>query len=167
MPSIGLPIRFGRIALMVFAAQLVAACAQSSLMVSQPPARKAALQSVQIVAGDSTVPVDPQVARLFETELRKDLYEGAKKFAQGDELTLSYRFIQLDQGSKAARFWLGFGAGKGSLTIEITYKSKEGAELGRINVGGEIIGGVTGGEFDSAVTKAAEEAANYTFSNFH
>ncbi len=52
------------------------------------------------------------------------------------------------------------------MTVEVTF-SKGGVELSKINVGGEISAGLFGGSFDSAVKKAAEEAANYTLNNFH
>jgi hypothetical protein len=160
-------LRFRGIAPLACAALLVAGCAQSSLMISQAPTKKVVAQSTQVVAGDSTVTVSPEIAKLFETELRKDLYQGDKnRFIDGDDLTLSYRFLQLSKGSQAARYFVGFGVGKGSLTIEITYKSKDGAELSKVNVGGEISAGFFGGDFDLAVKKAAEEAANYTFNNF-
>lgn len=147
---------------------LAAGCASSSLMVSQAPTKKVVVSSVHVVPGDSTVTIDPNIAQAFESQLRQNLYAGEKgKFVDGDELTISYRFIQINEGSRAARYFAGgFGAGKGSMTVEVTF-SKGGVELSKINVGGEISAGVFGGSFDSAVKKAAEEAANYTLNNFH
>jgi hypothetical protein len=147
---------------------LATGCASSSLMVSQPPAKRVVFSSLHIVPGDSTVTIDPQIAQAFEAELRQDLYAGEKRFVDGDQLTVSYRFVQMNEGSRAARYFAGaFGAGKGTMTVEISYRSKDGVEISKINVGGEISVGVFGGSFDSAVKKAAEEAASYTVNNFH
>lgn len=145
----------------------IAGCASGSLMVSEPPTQKMTFSAAHVVSGDSTVTVDPQASQAFETHLRNYLYAGkGAKFSEGDQLTISYRFVQLNKGNQATRYFIGFGAGKGTLTIEVTFKSRDGRQLGKINVGGEISGGFFGGDFESAIDKAAQQAASYALNNF-
>ena len=118
-----------------------------------------------IAHGEDTVDVEDEYGAYFQTKLGEELYqEGA--FVNGDEMTMRYRFIQLDNGSRAERYLLGPIAGKGTMTIEIIYLDSEGTEVAKIHTGGEVSGGFFGGSFKSALDKAAQEAAEYAISNF-
>ena len=57
-------------------------------------------------------------------------------------------------------------AGEGSLTIEAIFISTEGEELAKIHSEGRIGSGFFGGEFSSAIDKAAMEIANFALSKF-
>jgi hypothetical protein len=52
------------------------------------------------------------------------------------------------------------------MTVEVAFHTQSGVDLGKINVGGEISGGVFGGDFDEAISVAAREAADFAISNF-
>ena len=150
-------------AAMLFAA--VAACASATTTVLEPTSNSFKASTITINHGDDTVPVEAEYGAYFRTKLGEELYsEGG--FTEGDQLTLRYRFIQLDQGSRASRYLLGPIAGKGTITIEIVFFTPEGAELSKIHTGGEVSGGFFGGSFKSALDKAASEAAEYAINNF-
>ena len=143
----------------------VAACASATTTVLEPSESSIKTASMAIAHGEDTVSVDSEYGAYFQTKLGEELYkEGA--FTNGDEMTLQYRFIQLDQGSRAKRYMLGPIAGKGTMTIEIIYLDSEGTEVAKIHTGGEVSGGFFGGSFKSALDKAAQEAAEYAVSNF-
>jgi hypothetical protein len=150
-------------AAILFAA--VAGCASATTTVLEPPSVTVKASTIAITHGDDTVPVEEEYGAYFRTKLGEELYvEGG--FAEGEGLTLRYRFIQLDQGSRAERYLLGPIAGKGTMTIEIVFFDNAGTELSKIHTGGEVSGGFFGGSFKSALDKAAKEAAEYAINNF-
>jgi len=143
----------------------LAGCASATTTVLEPSSSAVKAETMTINHGDDTVAVDAEYGSYFRTKLGEELYaEGG--FADGAEMTLQYRFIQLDQGSRAARYMLGPIAGKGTMTIEILYLDAEGAQVAKIHTGGEVSGGFFGGSFKSALDKAAKEAAEYAIANF-
>ena len=144
-------------------------CATGTVKVNEPT-KRTVVSSVNLVAGDHTVPVEAQYVETFEKKLRESLYmakEPAFNFKEGEELSAVYKFVQLNEGSRAKRYFIGFGAGKGTLTIELDFVLKDGTKVGKVDVGGELSIGVFGGDFNTAVAKAAEEAATYMRANFH
>lgn len=142
-----------------------AGCASATTTVLEPTETVLKSSTVDIMHGEDTVPVEEEYGAYFRTKLGEALYtEGA--FTEGDGITLRYRFIQLDRGSRAARYMLGPIAGKGTMTIEIVYFDPEGNELSKIHTGGEVSGGFFGGSYKSALKKAANEAAEYAINNF-
>jgi hypothetical protein len=115
--------------------------------------------------GDDTVVIEEEYGSYFRGKLAEYVYdEGA--FEEGAGLSLRYRFTQLDQGSRAARYMLGPIAGKGTMTIEILFLDEAGTVLARVETGGEVSGGFFGGSFKSALDKAAKEAAEYAIAQF-
>lgn len=70
-----------------------------------------------------------------------------------DDLTISYRFIQFDQGNKFSRWLLGGlgNAGEGSVTIESKFFNREGKEIGKIQTEGKIGSGFLGGSFETSI----------------
>ncbi|MEM6851295.1 MAG: DUF4410 domain-containing protein [Pseudomonadota bacterium] len=143
----------------------VVACASGTTTVVAPTEAKTTFASAQFERGDDTVEVKDEYAQYFGAKLFEAFFEEGA-FAQGEELTVRYRFIQLDKGSQAKRYFIGFGAGKGSLTIEAVFLNPNGEELSKINVGGEISVGFFGGSFQEALAKAADEVAEYAATNF-
>ena len=143
----------------------LAACANGTTMVTNAPSvERPAFQAAQVEAAQHAVEGDAEQIALFETKLREGL--AAAGFADGPGLTLRYRLIQYERGSQALRYVVGLGVGRGSLTFEVTYLDQAGSELGRVNVGGDISGGLLGGGFGEATTKAAQEAVDYAAQNF-
>lgn len=143
----------------------IAGCATATTTVLEPTETSYKSSTIAITHGDDTVPVEEEYGAYFRTKLGEQLYT-AGAFAEGGALSLRYRFIQLDRGSRAERYLLGPIAGKGSMTIEIVFLDANGAELSKIHTGGEVSGGFFGGSFKSALDKAAKEAAEYAINNF-
>lgn len=141
------------------------ACASGTTTVTMPVQNAAKVKTVNVAAGQHTVEVDPSQVAAFDAQLREKLYH-SNVFSEGNELTLRYRYIQFNPGSQAMRYFVGMGVGKGSQTIEVSFVAPDGRELGKINVGGEISGGMFGGALKEATEKAADEAAKYAVSQF-
>ena len=123
--------------------------------------------SVAIAEGQSTVTVPPEAVTTFRNKLDELLFKKGG-VAQGQDVTLTYRFVQFNPGSQFAR-WLSGGIGnygEGSLTIEVTYADQAGKPLGKIMSEGKIGSGFFGGSSDSAIERAAEEVASYTVTHF-
>jgi len=142
-----------------------AGCASATTKVLAPTAGAVKSATMTIDHGADTVAIDPEYSSYFRDKLAAGLYS-AGGFTDGAGVTLRYRFTQLDQGSRAARYMLGPIAGKGSMTIEILYLDADGNELARTETGGEISGGFFGGSFKSALDKAAKETVAYAKANF-
>jgi Domain of unknown function (DUF4410) len=151
-------------------AATISACASGATTVLAPPtvAAPKAYSTLKIESGTDTVTLPPEARAHFEKRLNEYLLTGKPptKFAAGSDLTLRYRFIQFDEGSRALRYIVGFGAGKGKMTAEIVYLDAQGKEVAKINVEGEISMGFFGGDFDMAISQAARQVADYTIKTF-
>ena len=146
---------------------ILAGCGVGRAMVIKPPETPFNARTVQAAEGKSPVAVPNEVKSEFIEKLNRYLYaEG--NFQRGDDLIITYRFIQFDPGNQFTRwFWGGIGnAGEGSLTIEAKYYDRNNKELATINTEGRIGSGVFGGAFSDAVDKAAEKIVEYTRTNF-
>ncbi|MGA7823437.1 MAG: DUF4410 domain-containing protein, partial [Steroidobacteraceae bacterium] len=89
------------------------------------------INSIAVIEGPSVVPVPAEASAAFKKHLDELLFS-KDGFKRGDDLTLTYRFVQFDEGNRFER-WASQGlAGEGSLTIEVGYTDKSGKKLGEI-----------------------------------
>jgi hypothetical protein len=148
----------------------ISACASGATTVLTPPPAlmQATYNTLKIESGTDTVSIPADARAHFEKRLNEYLLTATPptKFKSGNDLTLRYRFIQFDEGSRALRYIVGFGAGRGKMTAEVTFVDGQGKEVARINVEGEISAGFFGGDFDMAISQAARQVADYTVKNF-
>jgi hypothetical protein len=144
----------------------LAGCGTGKTMVMDAgEARKAS--SISVSEGQATVAVPVDAETTFRKKLDELLFaKGGIK--QGQDVTLTYRFVQFNEGNRLTRwFWGGIGnAGEGNLTIEVTYADPSGKQLGKIMSEGKIGSGFFGGSSDDAIERAAEEVASYTVTHF-
>ena len=152
----------------ILAALTLSACATGTTTVVAPAqvGQGATYPTLKLESATDTVTVPPQARTHFDARLNEYLYAKDSGFTPGDSLIVRYRFIQFDEGSRALRYLLGFGAGKGTMTVEVIFLDKSQKELAKINVGGEISMGVFGGDFDEAISRAAKEVATYAINTF-
>ena len=98
--------------------------------------------------------------RHFERSIHARLSEAGMHL--GDDLTIEYRVLFDDAGSRLHRlFWLGL-VGEGKLEVEVVFKDAAGNPLARVRAEGTIQGGLLGGAYDRAVDEAASRVADYT-----
>lgn len=145
---------------------VVSACASGSTLVLEPPTNTDRFAAASVEAMPATVAVSSEMADYFRSSLEAMLFEEEGGFDKGDGLTVEYRFLQFDEGNRALRYTIGYGAGKGGITIEVKFKDASGQQISRINVGGEIQSGLAGGSIKQALDRAAMEAAEYARINF-
>lgn len=129
----------------------LAACGATITVVSPPQlAAGASYPTLKIEAATDTVEIPAEARAHFEKRLNEYLFAKNSGFTPGDSLTLRYRFIQYDEGNRALRYVVGFGAGKGKMTAEVTFHDQAGAELGKVEVEGERLrfGDQRGGKED-------------------
>lgn len=147
-------------------ALFLSGCGSSRMMVLEPVALKNKPSQVRVIKGNDTVAVSRQAQDCFRKALKRALYEkgNLKEGRQGSDLTLEYRFLQFDEGSRMKRYLTGGlgNCGEGSLTIQVIYKDKAGKQIGKIHTDGKIGSGFFGGSSDGPIIKAAEEVAHYT-----
>jgi hypothetical protein len=141
---------------------LLVGCGAGRTMVLAPSETSERFSEAEITEGQSTVTVPSDMNAAFQSKLAQLIY-GPGGFSQGPGLKLKYRFIQFNPGSQFTRwFWGGLGsAGKGTMTVEVTFLDPSGKELAKIQSEGEITSGAFGGPFDLAIQKAATEVAEY------
>jgi Domain of unknown function (DUF4410) len=152
--------------LIISLALYVSACASGTITVLTPVTQQADYKTLKIESGTDTVTLPADARAHFEKRLNEYLYDAKSGFTRGDELTLRYRFIQFDEGSRVARYVIGFGAGKGKMTAEVVFTDRSGNELAKIHVEGEISMGFLGGDFDQAISAAARKVADYAIKTF-
>lgn len=145
---------------------LVVGCASGTTMVFEPPASSERFASASVVKTSDTVAVPSEFDTYFADSLKSELFENGP-FSQADGLVVEYRFMQYDEGNRAVRYMVGFGAGKGEVSIEVTFKNQAGDQLSRIQVGGEMAMGLAGGSIKQALDRAAMEAGEYAKTNFY
>ncbi|MFZ1097845.1 MAG: DUF4410 domain-containing protein, partial [Steroidobacteraceae bacterium] len=132
------------------------------------------INSIAVIEGPSVVPVPAEASAAFKKHLDELLFS-KDGFKRGDDLTLTYRFVQFDEGNRFER-WASQGlAGEGSLTIEVGYTDKSGKKLGeiisKVKIGSLLNSRVWGlfffgGSSDDALYKAAKEVAGYSATQF-
>ena len=163
-------IKFLKAAIVVVCAALISACASGATTVLAPPtiSTAAPFNTLKIESDTDTVSIPADARAHFEKRLNEYLLGATPptKFKPGSDLTLRYRFIQFDEGSRALRYFIGLGAGKGKMTAEIAFLDAQGKEVAKINVEGEISMGFFGGDFDMAISQAARQVADYTLKSF-
>ncbi len=139
---------------------------KGTTMVLNAPTERQMARNYHLVDSGSTVGVESSAKRLFETEVNQGLRQA--NMQAGQDLEISYRFIQFDEGSRFMRYMAGGlgNAGEGEMTIEVTFKNRDKQEIGKINVGGKIASGAFGGSFDNAIEQAALQVVRYVNSNF-
>jgi len=77
-------------------------------------------------------------------------------------LILHGNVIAFDKGSQAARYFIGFGAGKAVCTIRATFINKEtGTEVLKTDFDGELSMGFFGGSADEATNAVAKSFIEY------
>jgi hypothetical protein len=152
--------------ILVCAIALTACGATVTVMNAPQLAPEAVYPTLKIESATDTVEIPAEARAHFEKRLNEYLFTKTNGFTPGDSLTLRYRFIQFDEGSRALRYLIGFGAGKGKMTAEVAFLDRDQTELGKISVEGEIIMGILGGDFDAAISAAAKKVADYTIKTF-
>lgn len=141
---------------------LLQGCGAGKITVLDPINAEEKAQSIRLKQDTHNVAVEKEKIEYFETQLKEKLYKELGK-TEGDDITIKYRFVKFDEGSRFTRYLLvGLGnAGEGSLIIEFTFFNRKGIEIGKVSSEGKISAGFGGGSIDSAIDFAVKAITEY------
>jgi hypothetical protein len=89
------------------------------------------------------------------SELKEKGVEASVALGQAGSPNGQIQITEWDPGSRALRYWIGFGSGTGHVTVMVDVPGADGASSLR----GQVVGTVKGGLWGGASTNAAEAAA--------
>ena len=96
--------------------------------------------------------------------LGESIFEEVVRATEDEEdvLVLNGTIISFEKGSRAARYFIGFGAGKTYCTIQALFTNKAtGAEVLKTNFDGELTMGIFGGSPEEAVDAVVDAFIDY------
>ncbi len=146
---------------------LLQGCGSGRTTVLDPVKLNKAASGITIVAAsEHTANIKNDDLKFFEKQLATHLYKEFK-MTKGNDITMKYRFIQFNPGSRFKRYMLaGFGnSGEASTIVEFTFLNKSGVKIGLIHAEGRIGSGIFGGSIDEVFDTAAQEGAAYAHEN--
>ncbi len=157
----------------IAAAALMAACGGSrDFRVTQAPADPfRSYGALQVQPFSIEEPRDPAVrekairmAALITSEVRERL---SGRFEKGGRpIVVQGRLVGFDPGSQAARYWIGFGAGEGSIVAEVTFLNDSGTVVAKGAAWGTVSGGWFGGSLNSAGRRVAKAVVDFVDDNY-
>jgi len=113
-----------------------------------------------IVDGLNKYNIDHPDKQLFKQIVRQ--HTGTDGVVVMESTLLSY-----EKGSKAARYFIGFGAGKAYCTIQSVFIDKAtGKQLLKANFEGELSGGIFGGTSKQAAREVVDSIIEYLKKNY-
>ncbi len=158
---------------------LLAGCASHRYTVIEPAKqsfRDFSTLEIPQFKSNLTDPGSAELARKFAGRLHTEIMDYRTKhpeeilfddvvLATGDSegvLVLDGTIISYEEGSRAKRYWIGFGSGKAYCTIQARLVNKAtGEEVARTNFDGELMGGMFGGEADSVIDGVVKAFLDY------
>jgi hypothetical protein len=132
---------------------LATGCATPGLKKGQLP------KAITLVEEPSAVSATPEVREVFVNVLEEQLFETGRLFVKGPGMTLRWRVVESDRGSRALRYLVGFGAGQGRFRVLVTLLDEKKQVLATKEFRGTQTMGMGGGSFKGAVRDAADATA--------
>lgn len=156
-----------RIVFAAIAALSLSACTSSMLTVEQPYAGGQQFTAASVAQARSSVAIDPDDLTYTHRALEDALVSGQSPvFAPGQQLTIRWRYVGFDEGSRIGR-WLAPGVAGGSkIVLEADFMDQAGQVLSTVRSQAEVGAGLIGGTGKSGIDKAVEEIADYAAANF-
>lgn len=144
----------------------VSGCAGSSNLVVMPNTSEYRSGSVTLEYGGATVEAEDKGVSELKAYMEKAFFEKGL-FEKGEGLTVRYGFMTYDEGSQAARYFLGgLGGGEAKMVVGAEFYDNDGQLLAKIQSEGRLSGGFFGGDASSAIEAAAKEVAEFAAANF-
>jgi hypothetical protein len=157
-----------KIALLLFVAMPLTACASSHLIVEQP-SRSDLRATALTLAYDETVTGVPASASAYVQHKMDEAFFGGPHpfFTHGQEMTIRYHFVGFDAGSRLGRYMLGpLGVGEAQMVLEAQFVAPDGTVLAVVRGESEVRGGFFGGSSNTAIDKAVREIRDYAVQHF-
>lgn len=139
-----------------FFAAVLSACSTTS-QVDFKKTEKTYASYVVRDASEENIPEDKR--KLLLDYLNQELSQMGYKTGEDLEIVISVK--KFNEGNRALRYWVGFGAGKASSEIATTLVDKEsGNVVANIKTDGSLSMGFFGGNADSILKRAAKDIAS-------
>lgn len=101
--------------------------------------------------------IDQKITTRFEQSLNKHLQKYG--YQNGSDLKIAYRIEAYEPGSRAARYWIGFGAGAAEATIRTELTDHQGKQLGEVDSEATLKWGFLGGNSLNTIDNSAAHIA--------
>ncbi len=156
-----------RLAALALLAMPIAACTSSNLTVEQAARNPVRANSVNLQYADSTVQVSQDAQTYLQQRMNNAFLGGdAPAFRQGQDMTVRYRFVSFERGSRVARYLLPGIAGGSTMIVEAEFVSPSGEVLARVRGQGNVGGGIAGGSHNSAIDSAVNQIREFAVNTF-
>lgn len=144
---------FQRFLPVLLACSLLGACA------SRPPITR---KPLALAEGTHAFEFTLNYRQTFEKKLNEMLYGKDGVFVKSTAgNVLHWEVVKADPGSRALRYFVGFGAGKGIFLVRTDLMDRKGKMIAGEDEEGDQVMGVAGGSYDSAIEEAAEKVARF------
>lgn len=145
----------------------ISACASNHILVEQPAVTAFHTQSVALDYEAGGAGVTDDAAAYLQRKMQEAFFSGDTPFARGNGLTIRYRFIGFDRGSRMGRYFLGgLAGGEAQMVIQAEFVAPDGKVLAKIQSQSRVNGGFFGGSSNSAIDGAVKEIRDYAVANF-
>lgn len=149
------------------AAVALSGCASSMLSVEKPYAGTQRFDTASVVYDESSVPVDADNLEYTKNKMEAAFYEGESPiFTKGDGLTVKWRYVGFNEGSRLGRYMLPGIAGGSKILLEADFVDADGTVLSTVRGEAEVGGGFAGGSNKTGIDKAVKEIATYAAAKF-
>lgn len=153
--------------ILLLAGASLAGCASNHLLVEQPAVSAFHAQSVSLDYQNGGAAVTADAAAYLQQKMQEAFFSGDTPFARGNGLTIRYRFIGFDRGSRLSRYLLGgLAGGEAQMVIQAEFVAPDGKVLAKIQSQGRVNAGFFGGSSNSAIDGAVKEIRDYAVANF-
>jgi hypothetical protein len=153
---------------MVLAFVSITGCASNHLLVEQPAVAQFHAQSIKLDYESGGAPVTADAAAYLQRKMGEAFFSPGSGFQPGNDLTVRYRFIGFDRGSRLSRYFLGgLAGGEAQMVIQAEFVRPDGTVLAKIQSQSRVNGGAFGGSSNSAIDGAVKEIRDYALANFH
>ena len=149
------------------AALSLSACASGALTVEQPNRSAFKTNAAQVVYDDSLVGVENEDVAYTQRKMEEAFFGGKSPiFDRGAGLTVRFRYIGFDEGSRVGRYMTMGLMGGSDIVLETEFVGPDGQVLSRVRGNGNVRGGFLGGSSRSGIDKAVDEIADYAAVQF-
>jgi hypothetical protein len=157
-----------KIALLLFAAAPLTACASSHLIVEQPSHSMLRASALTLQYDETVTGVPAASSAYVQRKMEEAFFAGDQHyFTHGQEMTIRYHFVGFDQGSRLGRYVLGpLGVGEAQMVLEAQFVAPDGTVLAVVRGQSDVRGGFFGGSANTGIDKAVREIRDYAVQHF-
>lgn len=113
------------------------------------------------------MPVDDNNLDYTKRKMQDALFGGESPiFTAGDGLTVRYRYVGFNEGSRVGRYLAPGIAGGSKIVLEADFVDQSGNVMSTVRGEAEVGGGFAGGSNKTGIDKAVQEIAEYASAKF-